>query len=82
MSTGPKTNFVGQKRGARRLDMKNGGVKNFSSFILTLMVNKKMKKGGHIFDNPVRTYVRQSGENKSMEPIYGPNLWTQSMDTN
>ena len=54
-SSGPNTDFVGQqKRGARRLDMKNGGVKKFSSFIWTLMVKTENEKG--------RTYIRQSGE--------------------
>ena len=45
-SSGPKTDLLGKtKRGARRLDMKIGGVKQFSSFVWTLVVKKKNGKG-------------------------------------
>ena len=44
MSRGAIASFVGQtKRGADRLDMKNGGGKNFSSFIWTLVVGIKIQ---------------------------------------
>ena len=56
-SSGPKTDLLGQtKRGARRLDMKNGGVKKLSSFIWTIMVKKENENGKG------RAYIRQSGE--------------------
>ena len=40
----PKTDFAGNnKRGGGRADLKNGGVQKLSSFILTLVVKKKME---------------------------------------
>ena len=44
-STGPNVNLLGKnKRGAGRADLKNGGVKKFSSFIWTLVVKKENGK--------------------------------------
>ena len=41
-SSGPKTDLLGQtKRGGGRADLKNAGVKKFSSFIWTLVVKKQ-----------------------------------------
>ena len=45
-SSGPNTDVLSKtKRGARRLDMKNAGVKKSSSFIWTLVVKKQNGKG-------------------------------------
>ena len=45
-SNSPKTDFVGQtNREGGRADLKNAGVKTFSSFIWTLVVSNKMEKG-------------------------------------
>ena len=44
-SSGPNTDLLGQKkRGGGRADLKNAGVKTFSSFILTLVVKKETGK--------------------------------------
>ena len=44
-SSGPKTDLLDkQKRGGGRADLKNAGVKKFSSFIWTLVV--KTENGG------------------------------------
>ena len=41
-SSGPNTDLFGQHiRGGGRADLKNAGVKKFSSFIWTLVVKKK-----------------------------------------
>ena len=41
-SSGPKTDLLGQnKRGGDRADLKNAGVKKFSSLIWTLVVKKE-----------------------------------------
>ena len=59
-SSGPKIDLLGQtKRGACRLDMKNGGVKKSSSFVWTLVVEQnkwKMEKGNKHPTPPMHAY--------------------------
>ena len=45
-SSGPKTDLFGKnKRRGGRADLKNAGVKTFSSFVWTLVVNKEIQGG-------------------------------------
>ena len=56
-SNGPKTDFLGQtKREVGRADLKNAGVKKFSSFIWTLVVKKNGKRKRDI--GPYRALIQ------------------------